>query len=333
MYSRKRFPYYTLYKQYQGTALLLQVAILILSIVALYFGAELALEGAEKIGIFFGLSPLVIGLILIGFGTSLPEFFVSQIACWNGEPGIALGNIIGSNIANLFLIMGISGVIAPLYILQDDIKRQLFIHLALTILLTGIVFYLGVTPLTTLILFLFFSFFLWDIFNEMKKKRRLRQVDEDDAEEIEKLELFVFGKMIVGFVLLFFGGEYLVSSGSTLGKMWGVPAYVISAVFVAFGTSFPELVTALIAAVKGKNTDLITGNIIGSNIFNVAFVMGSIGFYEVKISQSFMIEMLALGFASLFLLFLVFFKKNFGRAGGLTFLSGYGYVVYYWVTH
>lgn len=307
--------------------------ILILSIVALYFGAEFALEGAEKIGIFFGLSPLVIGLLLIGFGTSLPEFFVSQIACWNGEPGMALGNIIGSNIANLFLIMGISGTIAPLFILQDDIKRQIVIHIALTVILAGIVFYLGVTPVTTVILFLFFSFFLWDIFNEMKKKRKLRQIDEDDEEEVEKLQLAVFGKMVVGFVLLYFGGEYLVSSGSTLGKLWGVPAYVISAVFVAFGTSFPELVTALIACIKGKNTDLITGNIIGSNIFNVAFVMGSIGFYDINVKQNFMIEMIALGFASLFLLFLVLIKKNFGRVGGLTFLSGYGYVVYYWVTH
>jgi cation:H+ antiporter len=316
--------------------MLLQVAILVLSIVALYFGAELALEGAEKIGIFFGLSPLVIGLLLIGFGTSLPEFFVSQIACLNGEPGMALGNIIGSNIANLFLIMGLSGVIAPLYILQEDIKRQVVIHIILTAILGGIVFYLGVRPITTVILFLFFSFFLWDIFNEMKKKRRLRQIDkddEDDTEDVEKLELFVFGKMVVGFVLLYFGGEYLVSSGSTLGKLWGVPAYVISAVFVAFGTSFPELVTALIACVKKKNTDLITGNIIGSNIFNVAFVMGSIGFYDINVKQNFMIEMIALGFASLFLLFLVLIKKNFGRFGGITFLSGYGYVVYYWVTH
>jgi cation:H+ antiporter len=310
-----------------------QVVILILAIIALYFGAEFALEGAEKIGMFFGLSPLVIGLLLIGFGTSLPEFFVSQIACWNGEPGIALGNIIGSNIANLFLIMGISGLIAPLYIQGDDIKRQVIIHLLLTVLLSGVVFYIGVTPLATVILFLFFSTFLWDTFREMKKDRKLRVVDEDDSEDVHKLEVFVFGKMVVGFALLYVGGEYLVSSGSALGKAFGVPAYVISAVFVAFGTSFPELVTALIACIKGKNTDLITGNIIGSNIFNVAFVMGSIGIYDVPIKQNFGIEMGALGFASLFLLALVLLKKNFTRMGGITFLGGYGYIVYYWVTH
>lgn len=312
--------------------MLVEILILVLSIVALYFGAEFALEAAEKIGIFFGLSPLVIGLILIGFGTSLPEFFVSQIACWNNEPGMALGNVIGSNIANLFLIMGLSGVIAPLYILQKEIKRQILIHIALTAILTGIVFFMDVDPLVTLILGGFFSIFLYDLFREMKKERNLRTVTEDDAEAVEKLETSIYGKLVIGFILLFIGGEYLVSSGSNLGKIVGIPSYVISAVFVAFGTSFPELVTALIACIKGKNTDLITGNIIGSNIFNVAFVMGSLGFYDFPIKQDFSLEMIALGFASLFLLLLVLMKKNFGRFSGITFLGGYGYVVYYWVT-
>lgn len=313
--------------------MLVQVLILVLSIVALYYGAEFALEGAEKIGLFFGLSPLVIGLVLIGFGTSLPEFFVSQIACWNNEPGIALGNIVGSNIANLFLIMGLSGLLTPLFILQGSIKRQMIIHVLLTALLGIVLFYMDVTPLASVFLGLFFVFFLWDTFREMRKERRMREVNDEDAEEVEKLEIIVLGKLLVGFVLLYFGGEYLVSSGTALGKIWGVPAYVISAVFVAFGTSFPELVTALIACVKKKNTDLITGNIIGSNIFNVAFVMGSIGFYDIPVKQDFSVEMIALGFAALFLLFLVLIKKNFSRLPGAIFLSSYGYVVYHWVTH
>lgn len=311
--------------------MLVQVLILVLSIVALYYGAEFALEGAEKIGLYFGLSPLVVGLVLIGFGTSLPEFFVSQIACWNNEPGIALGNIVGSNIANLFLIMGISGLVTPLFILQKSIKRQMIIHIFLTALLAVVILYFGITPLASVLLFLFFIFFLWDTFREMRKERQLRSAE--DEEEVEKLELFIFGKLVIGFVFLYFGGEYLVSSGTALGKELGVPAYVISAVFVAFGTSFPELVTAMIACVKKKNTDLITGNIIGSNIFNVAFVMGSIGFYDIKITQNFNQELILLGAASVFLLLLVLLKKNFGRLPGAIFLSSYGYTVYYWVSH
>jgi cation:H+ antiporter len=310
--------------------MLVQVAILVLAIVALYFGAEFALDAAEKVGLYFGMSPLVIGLLLIGFGTSLPEFFVSQIACFKGEPGMALGNIVGSNIANLFLIMGVSGIIAPLYILQKEIKRQMWLHLLLTSLLAFVVFYLGVTPLATMILGLFFMGYLWDTFREMRKGRELRNSDDED--ELEKLEVMTFLKLLAGFVLLYFGGDFLVSSGSQIGVLMGVPSYVISAVFVAFGTSFPELVTALIACLKGKNTDLITGNIIGSNIFNVAFVMGSIGFYDIPVKQDFSLEMMVLGGSCLFLLGLVYIKKNFGRLSGIVFLSGYAGVVYHWVT-
>ena len=311
--------------------MLVQVAILVLSIVALYFGAEFALEAAEKVGLYFGMSPLVIGLLLIGFGTSLPEFFVSQIACFKGEPGMALGNIIGSNIANLFLIMGVSGIIAPLYILQKEIKRQMWLHLLLTTLLAVVIFCLDITPLATAVLGLFFVGFLWDTFREMRKSRELRRA-EDDSEELEKLEALIFVKLLAGFVLLYFGGDFLVSSGSKIGVLMGVPSYVISAVFVAFGTSFPELVTALIACIKKKNTDLITGNIIGSNIFNVAFVMGSIGFYDIPVKQNFTFEITVLGASCLFLLGLVYIKKNFGRFSGVLFLSGYAGVVYHWVT-
>ncbi len=309
----------------------IQILILVLAIVALYFGAEFALEAAEKIGLFFGMSPLVIGLILIGFGTSLPEFFVSQLACLNGEPEIAMGNIVGSNIANLFLIMGISGLLTPLYIMSQDIRRQVFIHLLLSAFLGVIILYVGINPLTTVLLGLFFGIYLWDTFRQMRKQRQLRSLHEEDQETVEKLEVFVFGKLVVGFVLLYFGGEYLVKSGTEIGKISGVPAYVISAIFVAFGTSFPELVTALIAAFKKKNTDLITGNIIGSNIFNVAFVMGSIGIYEVPIRQSYNVELGALMFASLFLVMLVMVKRNFNKFGGIVFIASYAAVIYHWV--
>jgi len=308
----------------------IQILILILAIVALYFGAEFALDAAEKIGLYFGMSPLVIGLVLIGFGTSLPEFFVSQLACLNGEPEIAMGNIIGSNIANLFLIMGVSGLLTPLYIMSQDIRRQVIIHVLLTVFLSVIILYIGINPLTTVLLALFFGVYLWDTFAQMRKHRQLRNI-EDEAEEVEELEVFVFGKLLVGFVFLYFGGEYLVKSGTEIGKLSGIPAYVISAIFVAFGTSFPELVTALIACAKKKNTDLITGNIIGSNIFNVTFVMGSIGIYEVPIRQNYNVELGALMFAALFLVMLVMVKRNFHRFAGVVFLATYGAIIYHWI--
>ena len=242
-----------------------------------------------------------------------------------------MGNIVGSNIANLFLIMGFSGLLAPLYILSQDIRRQIFIHVLLTAILALIIVVIGINPLTTVLLGLFFGFYLWDTFRQMRKQRQLRSLEDEPEEKIEKLEVFVFGKLIVGFVLLYFGGEYLVKSGTEIGRISGIPAYVISAIFVAFGTSFPELVTALIASFKKKNTDLITGNIIGSNIFNVAFVMGSIGIYEVPIRQSYNIELGALAFASLFLVMLVMVKRNFHRFAGVVFLATYGAIIYHWI--
>jgi len=309
--------------------MLLQACLLILSIVVLYYGAEFALDSAEIVGRFFGLSPLVIGLLIVGFGTSLPEFFVSQLACWRGHPEIALGNIVGSNIANLFLILGISGTVTTLFILRREITLQFFIHIILTGLLIAVLNYGKLNLVTFAVMVVFFAGYLWHTFHEMKKQRAYF-TEEHDVEE--KIDFKIVGKLILGFALLYGGGELLVSSGTALGKLFGISSYIISAIFIAFGTSFPELVTALIACIKKKNTDLITGNIIGSNIFNVAFVLGGLGFYDVKIEQSFQVEMYLLGAAAIFLMILPLIKKNFGRPAGILFLASYGFVVFHWIS-
>lgn len=309
--------------------MLLQVGLLILSIVILYFGAEFALESAEKVGRFFGLSPLVIGLLIVGFGTSLPEFFVSQLACYRGHSEIALGNIIGSNIANLFLILGVSGTITTLYVLRREITLQFLVHIVLTGILIGVLYYGKLNFITSAVMVVFFVGYLWHTFHEMKKQRAHFRPEE---EILEKLDFKTVFMLILGFAFLYGGGELLVSSGSKLGEMMGISSYVISAIFIAFGTSFPELVTALIACLKKKDTDIITGNIIGSNIFNVAFVMGSLGFYDITIKQSFNTEIILLACAALFLALLPVIKKNFGRPAGLIFLCSYGYVVFHWIS-
>jgi cation:H+ antiporter len=308
----------------------LQVILLILAIVMLYFGAEFALEAAEKIGLYLGMSPLVIGLLIVGFGTSLPEFFVSQLACFRGESPIALGNIVGSNIANLFLIMGLTGLAVPLYMARREIKIQFIFHIVLTVILSILLFQDKLYWWGTALLVGFFAVYLWDTFREMAKQRHLKAAS---AEEVEhQITPIMFVKLIIGFVLLYFGGELLVSSGSKVGEMIGISTYVISAVFVAFGTSFPELVTALLACVKKKNTDLITGNIIGSNIFNVAFVLGSLGFYDVSINKDYTLEVSVLLFASVFLIGLSLAKRNFYRFSGAIFFGTYLFVVYSWVS-
>lgn len=308
----------------------LQVILLVLAIVMLYFGAEFALEAAEKIGLYLGMSPLVIGLLIVGFGTSLPEFFVSQLACFRGESPIALGNIVGSNIANLFLIMGLTGVAVPLYMAGREIKVQLLFHIALTGILSLLLLQERIFWWGTALLVGFFAIYLWNTFREMAKQRHLKATSADEVEH--QITPIMFVKLLIGFVLLYFGGELLVSSGTKVGQMIGISTYVISAVFVAFGTSFPELVTALLACVKKKNTDLITGNIIGSNIFNVAFVLGSLGAYDIQIGQDYLLEIGVLVFASIFLIALSLIKKSFHRFSGIVFFGTYLFVVYSWIS-
>ena len=310
--------------------MVLQVVLLVLAIVMLYYGAEFALESAEKIGLALGLSPLVIGLI-VGFGTSLPEFFVSQLASYRGEPGIALGNIVGSNIANLFLILGISGLLGRLFISGKEILKQLKLHLVLTIILAVVLLQKEIYWWGSALLLGFMAFYLWDTFYSMKKERAHLANKEAPSHSDDQIGAKEIIHLFAGFALLYGGGELLVSSGTVLAVNFGISNYVISAIFVAFGTSFPELVTAIMTVKKGKNSDIITGNIIGSNIFNVAFVLGSLAYYKIEISENFIPELSSLLLAAIFLLIIAYAKRAFYRFAGILFLSCYIGMVLYWI--
>lgn len=310
--------------------MLLQALILVGSIALLYFGAELALDGAEKVGRALKFSPLVIGLVIVGFGTSLPEFFVSHMASSRGEYSLALGNIVGSNVANLFWILGLAGLMTPLALSTVDIKQQLLWHLALTVMLCfGLVFADSLSIALMIILLGFFVTYLGWTYREMKKNP-----EDTDEQTPEKLTVMLFVKLNIGFVLLFLGGEYLVSSGSTLGEMLGISPFVISAIFVAFGTSFPEMVTAIMACVKKKDTNLIVGNILGSNIFNVALILGSLGIYRLPLNETvYYAEAIVLTFASLTMIFMAWRGMIFNKKSGALFLGIYGLMIMHWVSH
>jgi cation:H+ antiporter len=137
---------------------------------------------------------------------------------------------------------------------------------------------------------------------------------------------------LLGFLLLYGGGELLVSSGKELGLLLGVPAFVISAVFVAFGTSFPELVTAVVACIKKKDTDLITGNILGSNVFNVALILGSLSLYKLPLEEAYQWEVIALMGGTLVMVALGVTKLRLHRLFGALFLGVYGAMIFYWIS-
>ncbi|MBT6325789.1 MAG: calcium/sodium antiporter [Bdellovibrionales bacterium] len=301
---------------------------LVLSIVGLYFGAEFALDAAEKIGERFGLPPLLVGVFIIGFGTSLPEFFVSQIACYRGSPDISLGNIVGSNIANIYLILGIAGLLTIIRITERQIKIQLIFHLIITVLLSVFLFTKQVNFISSAILIMFFIIYLFYSYRELKNHKDFLSTTRG---KVHVVGTSTYIKLSSGFVLLYFGGELLVSSGTQFGLKLGISKYVLSSVFVAFGTSFPELVTALLACFKKKDVDLIIGNILGSNVFNVAFVLGSIGFYNISFNINFTSEIIMLLVAAILMLLLNLMGKNISKLVGVLFLGTYFFAIYNWV--
>jgi cation:H+ antiporter len=305
--------------------MLLQAALLLASIVGLYFGAEFALDSGERIGRRFGLSPLVIGLLIIGFGTSLPEFFVSHLASYNGEFNIAIGNVIGSNVANSYLVLGVCAFITPLALEGKDLKKQIFVLIAVHLFLAFGLYFLGISYALAIGFTLIFLYYLYETL--FKASEEEASSDHPDV-KITKIDYL---KLLTGFTLLYLSGELLVASGSELGRLAGISTYVISAIFVAFGTSFPELVTGILSCVKKKETDLIVGNIIGSNVFNLALVLGSVSFYQFKLESHYMIESIVLVLFTLILLFLNLRKGKIGKGLGIVFLLTYLSMAGYWV--
>ena len=301
--------------------MLLQVFYFLISIVGLYFGAEISLESSERVGKSWKMSPLLIGMFIVGFGTSLPEFFVSQLACYRGLPEMALGNIIGSNIANTFLVLGVSALLYALGLESKELKKQFGFHLVLSVIIACVFYSTKVSPITSLIMAIFFIFYFYINFRGEK---------EVIEEEID-VSKFDYLKIIIGFTLLYGAGELLVYSGANIGRMWGISEFAISAIFVAFGTSFPELVTALVASYRKKDADIIIGNVIGSNIFNGAFVLGSIGFYNFQTSSRYSYELAALVSVSILFMAMSYLKIRINKKVSVVFLAVYSYFVYYWL--
>jgi cation:H+ antiporter len=300
--------------------------LLIFSLVLLYWGAEFSLEGSEKIGHRLGMSPLAIGMLLVGFGTSLPEFFVGHIAAVRGEPDIAFGSLIGSNIANMFLVLGVCGFVSSMSAQDKTLKVQLYIHLVLG----GLLFFVFQQPVLNLLvaspLLLLCGFYLFMLYRDFRQQK----ATDKNIQRVKNMAPLVV-KMISGFGMLYIGGELLVKSGTDLCTLLGIKPYIISAIFIAFGTSFPELVTSLIACWKGKDTNLVIGNIIGSNLFNCAFILGSLGIYEFKLESGYTTEIFSLVAGAAVLVLLAQMRRHFSRGAATVFLGIYTYMVGFWI--
>jgi cation:H+ antiporter len=236
-----------------------------LGLVMLFVGGEGLVRGASAVARHFHLSPMLIGLTIVGFGTSAPELLVSLQAALEGRPEIALGNVVGSNIANILLILGVSAVIAPLVIPARRLWRDLAFMLGATFIFWAMLYTGEITRLFGAILFAGLLVFLWVAF-------RFGKIEpEPDQPEENQLKAWAF--TIGGLIVLVIGARLLVDNAVLIAQTFGVSEAVIGLTIVAVGTSLPELATSVIAAFR-KHTEIAVGNVVGSNIFNIFSIIG-----------------------------------------------------------
>jgi len=254
--------------------MILNVVILLIGFVILIKGADWLVSGASALAKKKNVSDLAIGLTVVAFGTSAPEMVVNVLASFQGLQDIAFGNIIGSNNFNLFVILGITGLIAPLSVQSSTVWREIPISFIAVVLLFFLAnnFFLsgqpGLSRIDGLILLVIFGLFLLYVYKQLKVDP---QIDLDSHTKYTTLT--IWGLILIGLAGLVVGGRLVVDSAVKLAQEWGISQKVIGLTIVAAGTSLPELATSVVAMIK-KNKDIAVGNIIGSNIFNIFFILG-----------------------------------------------------------
>ena len=304
--------------------LLLQAVLLVLGFVMLVKGADWFVEGVAGIAEKFGIPQLVIGLTIVAMGTSAPEAAVSITSALKGNAGITIGNVVGSNIMNVLVILGLTAVITNLAVQQSTIRYELPFMLVISIIL--LVMGMGdntITFIEGIVLWVLFILYLTYLFIMAKKKK-----EEPEEEKVRPMwQLLLLG--IIGAALVVWGADITVDSASNIAKFFGMSDRLIGLTIVAFGTSLPELVTSVTAAKKGK-ADIAIGNIVGSNVFNILFVVGTTALVTpVAFESKFIIDSLVAFGAGVLLWLGVFKNKELRRSAGAVMLLAYcGYFVY-----
>ncbi len=252
--------------------MIIPILLVFAGFVSLIFGANWLVDGASALAKKYKVTDLVIGLTIVAFGTSAPELVVNSIASVKGYSDIVLGNIVGSNNFNLFIILGLSGLILPIKVQSStawkEIPISLFVSVLLLFLLNDFVF-TGTSyssRLDGLIMMVLFFLFLYYVFNQMKND------PQTVTTENQKSAVKIWGLIIIGLGGLILGGQLVVVNSVEIANTLGVSEKIIGLTIVAAGTSLPELVTSIVAATK-KNSDIAIGNVIGSNIFNILLIL------------------------------------------------------------
>lgn len=291
-------------------------------------GADVFVDAASKIATKFNIPQMVIGLTIVAFGTSLPEAAVSIKGANSGNAGIAIGNVIGSNIMNVLLILGVASCVAALGIKKNTFRIEIPFVIFITVLLLVLGLLGGeLTRIDGIILLVLMAIFMIYLVKSAKDGENEEEVEVDPKDTLIKLLLIV----VIGAICIVVGSNVTVDAASYVAAEFGMTKRLIGLTIVAFGTSLPELVTSATAAKKGS-TDIAIGNIVGSNIFNILFVVAMASIVSktpIEFEQAFIKDAVVAIYAIVLLFLCVMKNKKLTKTGGIVMLGSYaGYFVY-----
>ena len=290
----------------------MEYILLIVGFVLLIKGADLFVDGASSVAAKLKVPSLIIGLTVVSIGTSLPEAAVSVSASLSGNNSISLGNVIGSNIFNLLMVVGVSSAILPIVTDRDMLKRDMPINIGVTVLLGILLFDGNLSRLEALLLLLLLVAYMFLLIRSALKNR----VEAEETKVLSWAKSIVF--IVLGVAAIIGGGQLVVNSAKTIALALGMSETLVGLTVVAIGTSLPELVTSVVAARKG-DSGIAMGNVIGSNLFNILFILGMAGVIKpLTADAAFFIDTgILLGISALMLLF-AFTKRKISRVEGIT---------------
>ena len=323
----------------------LAVILLLVGFVLLVKGADFFVDGASNIARYLKISSLIIGLTVVAFGTSLPEAAVSISGVIQGIDDVSFGNIIGSNIFNLLLILGVSALILPVVVNEEILKRDLPISILAAIIIIPMYYFLhengsnALVRFEGLILILLLAGFMFLMFKSANKTRNdiinsstLQDSNKSNPKEIEaptmsKSKSIVL--VLIGLIGIVAGGIMVTNGAKEIALFFGMSEWLVGLTIVSVGTSLPELVTSITAAMKKEN-DIAVGNVVGSNIFNLLFILGFSSLVSpVKINSTAIFDLIFLVVISIIVLIFAFRERKLGRVeGGFLTLMYLGYLVY-----
>ena len=303
---------------------------LIIGFVLLIKGADVFVEGSAAIATNFGVPSLIIGMTIVAMGTSAPEAAVSLSAALKGQNAIAISNVIGSNFFNLFMVIGICAIIRPMFITKDVLTRDYPINLAATLLVLALCYTSMILGhIEGIILLILFTLFLVAMINIAKKEQAKSKKIDVEIPEIRMSTGTSIFCILIGLTGIIIGGDKVVDSASEIAIQLGMSQHLVGLTIIAVGTSLPELVTSIVAGIKGEE-DMALGNVVGSNIFNLLLFLGiSSSIKSIPIDIVSIYDLLVLLGLSVIIYAYILKTKKIGRIGGLLFVIAYSFYLFY----